>query len=272
LRRVHRGLTQGSETAVTSLTIEHFDAPSSARRARSLDSVRRRALDELGGRTVWCAAALTGGRSAAQGLRARLEHAGEGPSTGTMEVGADEVLGRLAQRLETLLRSGSPRETELRAADRDVYAEGLQDGEALVGREVRPDDVVVLHDPITAALAQAVRERGAHAVWHVSLSRARGARVRAVRMLLDRHTTGIDALVMTWRLRGARGTDAERVAALMPSADAVAAKEIPSAGPELAGDALRQVAWVTTLADVVHGDRGETVGGTLHPRPFTAAR
>jgi hypothetical protein len=39
---------------VTSLVIEQFATPDTHRKARELELTRRRAADELAGRTVWC--------------------------------------------------------------------------------------------------------------------------------------------------------------------------------------------------------------------------
>jgi hypothetical protein len=49
----------------------------------------------------------------------------------------------------------------------------------------------------------------------------------------------------------------------MPCAGVLAAKDIPGPPPERFHD----VGWSSVLAEVVHGDRGKSVGGTLHPRP-----
>jgi hypothetical protein len=63
----------------------------------------------------------------------------------------------------------------------------------------------------------------------------------------------VDAYVTRW----GRG-----LAAVMPSADLVTVKAEPDT----------ELGWTSVLADVVRGDRDETVGGTLHPRPAVAAR
>jgi hypothetical protein len=38
------------------------------------------------------------------------------------------------------------------------------------------------------------------------------------------------------------------------------------------GQRRQNLAWSGVLADVVDADRGESVGGTLHPRPAVATR
>ena len=127
-----------------------------------------------------------------------------------------------------------------------AWLEVLDDGTDLAA-DVRPDDIVVLHHPLTARRADAIRQRGAHAVWHVI--QARGP------------APAIDAYLTT----GRTADGARVVAALIPGAGVVIAKEIR-------GATYRDVGWCSLLADVVRTDRGECVGGTLHARPAVAPR
>ncbi|HEX7300827.1 MAG TPA: hypothetical protein VF257_17640 [Solirubrobacteraceae bacterium] len=251
---------------MTSLTIEQLGLPSSVRRMRALDAARERAADELGGRTVWCATALPGRRAAAQRLRASLQWGG-GVVTDLLEVAADDELRSLAERLDAMVEGGAA--SRLGAADAEICARRVRESEELLGA-VAPDDVVVFHDVPCALLVQAVRDRGAHAVWHVHLAAApRGPMADAVGAFLRRYTPGIDAYVTATSPSMRRGAPVERITAVMPSADVVATKEIPS--PFASGEP-RQLGWSSVLADVVHTDRDETVGGTRHPRPTVAIR
>jgi hypothetical protein len=127
-----------------------------------------------------------------------------------------------------------------------AWLEVLDDG-AEPPADVRPDDIVVLHHPLTAARAEAIRQQGAHALWHVLEPRE--------------PAPAIDAYLMT----GRSADGAQLVAALMPGAGVVMAKEIR-------GATYRDVGWSSLLADVVRTDRGECVGGTLHARPAVAPR
>jgi hypothetical protein len=113
--------------------------------------------------------------------------------------------------------------------------------DALVG----PDDIVVLD---RAPLAPAVRERGAHAVMRI-------------RELPDAPTAGVDAYVIGWI--GA-GPLACHLAAVMPHAGMVAEKDM--------GVPSDPLGWGSLLADVVHADRDERVGGRRHVRPAVAVR
>jgi hypothetical protein len=241
---------------VTSFLIQHFGAPSSAREARALDSARKRAVDELAGRTVWCASGLRVGGDSAGRLRSSLQWAGEeGVTASRLEVLAGEPLQQLTERLDAMLH-GAPH-ARPGGGEREICADGMQGGDTLMGPDVRADDVVVVHDPLTALLAQAVRERGAHTVWHVSIAPAMPvAAVREALAFLRQFTSGLDAYVMR---------SGAHVTALMPSADIVADAEVH-------GDPYRDVGWGSMLAAVVHADRDETVGGTRHARPAVSAR
>ena len=198
---------------MASLQIETFRSPADAREARALDSARKRIAADLAGRTVWCAGPVREGRASARRLRGHLEWAGgDGVTAAWLRV-----------------VPGAP-------AAEDLFA------------DVRPDDVVVLLDPVTAAPAEAIRERGAHALWQVTRPQAPVA--------------GVDAYVVA----SLTPDGAQFIAALMPGAGVVAAKELRG------GASCRAVGWSSLLADVVRRHHDECVGGTLHARPTVHLR
>jgi hypothetical protein len=258
-----------TETLVTRLMIERFDAPGTARDARVRAWFGDHAGDELAGRTVWCAAALPGGRASAQALRTRLRGPGAVVAADGLDVTANEPLHRLAQQLEQML-VGADAAARLGPAEDKLCADGAGGAERLIGGGVGPDDVVVVHDALTALLAEAVRARGAHTVWHVHLGTgSRGGAARRALSFLHRYTTPVDAYIMTSSAPGPRGRIVERVAAVMPAADVLAATEMPAPAARADQDRL---AWSTVLADIVQADRDEHVGGTRGVRPAVAAR
>lgn len=110
---------------------------------------------------------------------------------------------------------------------------------------VMPEDLVVLHDTRAAALAQQARERRAHVVSRTGPTGPPAG-----------HPSPVDAYLMAWR---------RRVAALMPAPALMRLKEMEQSTYDHLG-------WGSLLADVVHSDRDERVGGTLHPRPTVAPR
>jgi hypothetical protein len=254
---------------MTRLTVERFEAPLSVRAARERAWAGARATDALAGRTVWCAAASPSGRAAARRLGATVGQREEGVAAAALDASADALLRALAQRLDAML-AGAAAEP-LGPAERELCGSASEVAEAQMGRPVGRDDVVVTHDALTALLAPALRERGAHTVWYAHVDTG-AAGAAAALAFLRRWTAPFDAYIMTWHETDAHGGVVERVAALMPSADVVAAKEVPSAASRLDDLDARRLAWHTALADVVADDRDDHVGGTLHVRPSVAVR
>jgi hypothetical protein len=257
---------------MTSFVIEQFHTPDTQRRARRLDSARRRAADQLAGRSVWCTAAAPTEAHAADALEhclCGIRDQGVAPRR-TLLALREPLIG-LMGRLDAMLRGVTLLGPALGAGDEDALRKGRQDGDALLGGEVRPGDVVVLHDPIAAALAPAIRERGAHAIWRASIGRWEGNAATAWRFL-HRSNPALNAYVTTWRPGSTASVGRAGIAAYIAASEVVSAKEVDmgEAGGTLSG--YEEIGWTTLLADVVRGDRAERVGGTVHARPSVAAR
>jgi len=157
---------------------------------------------------------------------------------------ADAVLAERTVWSATASGRGRARADGLRSALGGVHGLDAADEDQLA--PVRRADVVVVHDAITAGLAEAIRERGARVIVSADGVSA--------------PIPGAHAYVIEWRVPDALG-----VCAAIPAAREVAAK--------VARDhADRGLAWRTLLADVLDADTGETVGGTFHPRPAVPAR
>ncbi len=220
------------------MTIEQLHA----RDRRALGERRRRSDDALAGRTVWCITTLTADDALDEALSACLAGV-DCVATERLRLQATAEILELLDHLESM--PGDTALQRLGALSREASA-----AEPL--GSVSPDDVVVVHDPLAAMLASGARERGAHVVW-------------------DETNEGV---VVAWRLVRETAPPADAhliavpgvgIAAVMAAPSRVAAMHCEDA--ESAG-----LGRVATLADIVHDDRGETVGGTLHARPAVAAR
>ncbi len=254
---------------MTSLVIEHLDMPESPRYVRALHAAGERAGEVLAGRTVWCAMSLPSARRPAEELRVRVDGAGPGAAAATLRVEADEPLRQVAERVEDMLDGAESATPGLGETEHDAYALAAVTSDELFGGGVEVDDVVVVHDALSAIMIEAVRERGAHAVWSVPVGGRSRATARQASEFLRPFTPGIDAYIFSWRDRGPRGEVIESVGAAMPAAGIVAATEFPT---RFAGGESRRLAWRMALAEIVRSDRGECVGGTLHPCPTVATR
>jgi hypothetical protein len=179
-----------------------------------------------------------------------------------MRLRVSSSLGRLVERLDAMFGGVRADREPLGPDAQEIYLEGVRASDELIGSRLRSGDVVVVHDPVAIALAEAVRSRGAHVAWSARLEPAGNSAARAWRFL-HRERPCLDAYITPWRGRG--------IAAFVGARDTLCVKEV-SASERGRDGALEEVGWAILLADVVRGDRGETVGGRLHARPTVAAR
>jgi hypothetical protein len=252
--------------------IEQFHTPDTRRSALTLDSVRRRAADHLAGRSVWCVAAASTEARATEALAHCLDGVrDQGVNPQRTQLRLREPLRGLMGHLDAMLRGVTLVRPTLGAGEDEAFRNGRRDGDTLVPGGVRAGDVVILHDPIAAALAPAIRERGAHTVWRTSVGRWQG-NAAAAWHFLHRSNPALDAYVMTSRPRSHASSARARIAAYIAAPGVLSAKEVDAGGAVGLDSGYDEIGWTTLLADVVSGDRAERVGGTERARPSIAAR
>jgi hypothetical protein len=251
---------------MTSFVAERFGGSRTPRSTRAHELAGQRAGDVLGGRTVWCAQSLPRARGPAQELRSDVQGAAPDTTAATLPLQADEQMRALAERLEDMLDGVGSNWPDLGEAERDAYARASL-SEELFG--VSGEDVVVVHDALSAIAIRPARELGAHAVWRIQAPGVPRSAARHALEFLQAFTPGINAYLLRWEERGPHGEALENVAAALPSAGLLAAKEFPIRSRD---GAPRRLAWTMALAEIVRNDRGERVGGTLRPCPTVASR
>ena len=112
--------------------------------------------------------------------------------------------------------------------ERLIYDAALAPNLAAMLALVRPDDVVVLHDPQTAGLAPALASAGARVIWvsHVGIDTPDDLARSAWSFLI--HDVGTaDAAVFTREAYVWDGLDRERVAIIPPCIDPASPKNAP---------------------------------------------
>jgi trehalose synthase len=120
----------------------------------------------LQGRTVWNVNSTAAGGGVAEMLRSLMAYArGAGINARWVVVPGTPAFFQVTKRLHNLMH-GEPGDgrglgEEARAVYRGV---SQRNAEGLAAR-VRPDDVVVLHDPQTAGMVHALKGRGALVIW-----------------------------------------------------------------------------------------------------------
>jgi trehalose synthase len=133
---------------------------------RALDLLAERARAGLSGRTVWNVNSTATGGGVAEMLRGLVGHAvAAGIDTRWLVVEGAGPFFAVTKRIHNGLQASAGDGGDLGDAERRIYEATLSpEAEGLRGR-LRPGDVVVLHDPQTAGLAEVVRACGAVAVW-----------------------------------------------------------------------------------------------------------
>jgi trehalose synthase len=199
---------------------------------------RGRALLEH--RVVWNVNSTARGGGVAEMLASLLAYTrGAGLDARWMVIGGDPAFFRVTKRIHNMLHGAPGDGMGLGADDEDVYRETATRNATELAPLIRPDDIVILHDPQTAGLIEPIRARGAHVVWrcHVGVDVAE-ERARAAWGFLLPHVRLADALVFSREVYVWEGLDPARVSVIAPSIDAFSAKNQPLA-PETASAILR---------------------------------
>src|ERR1700753_317734 len=157
---------------MTSLVVERFDTPGSTRDIRAFGAADERSADVLAGRTVWCTVGQPAAGAAAPGLGSSLGGVGRALTAAALPVqGPDGRLRALAQKIDEMITGHGAGGPGVGRRDGPMFSRAATESEGLIGDGVCPGDVVVAYDALSAALCQAVRDRGAHAVWRIRIAR-----------------------------------------------------------------------------------------------------
>jgi trehalose synthase len=160
------------EVQIEPIPLDRLTALVEPERAERLAAYAARARELLRGRIVWNVNATATGGGVAEMLQALLAYSqGAEVDARWLVLDGSPEFFRLTKRLHNVLH-GSPGDGgELGEAERATYESVLAKNLKQLLRFVRPDDVVILHDPQTAGLVQGVRAAGAHVVWRCHIGR-----------------------------------------------------------------------------------------------------
>jgi trehalose synthase len=132
-----------------------------------------------------------------------------------------EVTKRLHNRLHGFEGDGGP----LGAEEHAAYESTLAPCAAELIPLIRPSDVVILHDPQTAGLVEAVSATGAIVIWRCHVGRDHTHRyARQAWEFLRGYVVSADAFVFSRREFVWDGLPPERIAVIQPSIDAFSPK------------------------------------------------
>ena len=151
------------------VSVQHLDRFVAVAGEEAVLDVQRRAFEireRLAGRTIWNVNSTARGGGVAELLAALVGYArgaGLNARWGVITCSPEffQVTKRLHHALHGTRGDGRPLDAEASA----IYRRMLDENAAAMSELIRPDDIVILHDPQTAGLLGPLRRRGARVVW-----------------------------------------------------------------------------------------------------------
>jgi trehalose synthase len=170
------------EVQVEAVPLERLNAeldPDRAARLLTYAETARRLLDD---RVVWNVNATATGGGVAEMLLALLAYGrGAGVQTRWLVLDGNPEFFRTTKRIHNLLHGSDGDGGSLGGRERRQYDSVLAANLTQLLAVVRPGDLVLLHDPQTAGLAEGLRAAGAHVIWrcHVGADTSNAATLAA---------------------------------------------------------------------------------------------
>jgi trehalose synthase len=193
-------------------------------RAFAKGAEQARAL--LDGRTVWNVNSTAKGGGVVELLRPLVGYArGVGVDCRWQVIGGNPEFFDVTKRLHNRLHGAEGDGRPLDDAARRIYERTLRAEGAALGARIRPQDVVILHDPQTAGLVEPLRRTGARVVWrcHIGLDEPNST-VRDAWAFLSPYVESADAFVFSRAAFVWEHLDPRRIHVIAPSIDAFAPK------------------------------------------------
>jgi trehalose synthase len=195
-----------------------------------------RAAERLRGRRLWHVNSTEEGGGVAEMLHFLLGYlTGAGIDARWVVLDGDERFFQVTKRVHNLLHGQPGDRDALGDPDREAYEHTLRRVFEEFRRLVGPGDVVLLHDPQTAALAPSLKELGAGVVWscHVGIDRPNRL-ARTAWDFLRPYVQAADAYVFSRHAYAWEGLDRDRLAVVPPCIDVFAPKNQPLDGDRVA--------------------------------------
>lgn len=222
--------------------------PERADRLRTCAETARRVL---GDREVWNVSATASGDGVAEMLSALLGYGHiAGIETRWLVLDGDPAFFRITKRMHNFLHGSVGDAGRLDEAERQHYESVMVTNLARVADQVRPGDVVLLHDPPTAGLVPGLRDLGAHVIWRSHIGADAGNRAtEAAWSFLRPYVVAADAVTFSRAAWAPRWLNPSRAFEIPPSVDPFSAKNC-----ELTSE---QVEATLRAAGIIAGNVGE---------------
>jgi trehalose synthase len=185
-----------------------------------------RAVRKLHGRVIWNINSTAKGGGVVELLRPLLGYSrGAGVDARWVVVSGEPEFFAVTKRLHNRLHGFKGDGGELGAEQHQIYRQTLERCAAELIPLLRPGDVVILHDPQTAGLVNAVRSSGATSIWRSHVGRDESNHFEAEAWsFLHGYLLGADAFVFSRREYVWKGLPQDKIAVIQPSIDAFSPK------------------------------------------------
>jgi trehalose synthase len=205
---------------------ERFESVLSKEQFERLREGEDRAREMFDGRVVWHVNSTARGGGVAEMLSALLPYArGAGVDARWAVIPGNPEFFHVTKRIHNLLHGADGDGGELGDEERRIYMDALDPSAARLKEVVGERDIVILHDPQTAGLVDAIRETGAIAIWrcHVGLDTPNDNARRAWAFLREQISRA-DAWIFSRKQFVWEDLDADRAHIIAPTIDAFAPK------------------------------------------------
>ena len=150
------------------LPFERFGSVLDDAGRKELDQLVEHAQEVFRDRTVWCVNSTAQGGGVAEMLASLLAYTSSvGIDSRWVVMNGNPAFFRLTKRIHNRLHGNAGDGGPLGDEERDVYDRTVAAPAEAMARIVRPDDVVLVHDPQPAGMTQALKDAGAKVVWRL---------------------------------------------------------------------------------------------------------
>jgi len=177
--------------------------------------------DRMRGRTLWNVNSTPRGGGVAELLAALIPYdRGAGVDERWLVIEGSPEFFAITKKIHTLLHGVAPDGSEITPVERRAYEQAMARNSAALLDQVRPGDVVLLHDPQTAGLVSPLSSRGITVIWrsHVGVDRP-NAMVRNAWKFLTPYMNGASAFVFSRRAYVWDDPDGSRIHIIAPCID-----------------------------------------------------